>query len=274
MNANISLTRIFSSVIMVPLALLWAIPLFWTFWTAFRPKELAISSSAELRFSLQNFATAWDAAPFQMYYINTIIIVTGILAVQLVTVVLAAYAFARMRFWGRDIVLMIVMIQLMIPADILIAPNYRIIRDLSLLDTKLAIMIPFFASAFGIFLLRQTFKSIPYEYEEAAKMEGSGVLRTIWLVYVPLSLPSLLAFSIVSVSHHWNNFLWPLIVTNSPENRPLTVGLSIFAQSFETGAQWAEVTAATLIVTAPLLAGFFMFQRGFINSFMQSGVKS
>lgn len=265
--------RKLSDVFMYIFALLWALPLAWTLLTAFRPKELAGSPSLELSFTLDNFIHAWQGAPFDRYFLNTLIIVFGILAVQLVTITLAAYAFARLNFWFKDILLMLTMVQLMIAADILIAPNYMILRDLGLLDTKLGIMIPYFASAFGIFLLRQQFKSVPYELEEAAKMEGCGVLRIIYHVYMPLSIPSFVAFGLVSVSHHWNNFLWPLIVTNSVENRPLTVGLALFAQSFETGVQWAEATAATLLVTFPLLIGFFIFQRSFINSFMQSGIK-
>ncbi|MCI3921302.1 carbohydrate ABC transporter permease [Paenibacillus sp. TRM 82003] len=251
------------------MAIGWCVPLALTVWTAFRPE----SPDGLFSFTLGNFAYAWSAAPFDQYYWNTIVIVLGILAVQLVTVTLAAYAFGRLRFWGRDALLMIVLVQIMVPADMLIAPNYGIIRELGLFDTKLAVMIPYFASAFGIFLLRQTFKSVPYELEEAARMEGCGVLRIIRTVYVPLSIPAYVAFSIVSISHHWNNFLWPLIVTNSEENRPLTVGLAMLAQAFETGAAWSEVTAATIIVTLPLLLGFLLFQRGFINSFMHSGIK-
>ncbi|AOY78453.1 carbohydrate ABC transporter permease [Clostridium formicaceticum] len=255
------------------LALVWVIPLLWMVVTAFQPKHLATTLNFHIAFTLDNFIGAWGAAPFLQYYVNTFIIVFGILGIQIVTATLAAYAFARLEFRGKDIVFMLVLIQLMIPTDILIFPNYRVLAGLSLLDTKLGIMLPYFATAFGIFLLRQTFKSIPYELEEAAKLDGCNLVQRIWHIYVPLAKPTYIAFGLVSVSHHWNNFLWPLIVTNSVENRPLTVGLAIFAQSFETGAQWAEVTAATFLVIFPLLLAFFVFQRQFISSFMQSGIK-
>lgn len=104
-------------------------------------------------------------------------------------------------------------------------------------------------------------------------MEGCSWFQILWRVYVPLAKPTYIAFGLVSVSYHWNNFMWPLIITNSVENRPLTVGLAIFAQSFETGAQWAEVSAATVMVIFPLLLAFLLFQRQFINSFIHSGVK-
>ncbi|CAG7617340.1 carbohydrate ABC transporter permease [Paenibacillus allorhizosphaerae] len=259
--------------LMYLLAAIWIIPLAWTVLTSFRPRDLIVASGWTLQFTFDNYIRAWDAAPFGQYYVNTIEIVIGILAVQLVTVILAAYAFARLRFWGKDVLLMLVMMQIMVPPDILIVQNYQVLKSLHLIDTKLGIMIPYFASAFGTFLLRQTFKSVPYELEEAARMDGCNVLQIIMKVYAPLAIPSIISFGIVSISHHWNAFLWPLIVTNSPENRPLTVGLAIFAHASETGAQFAEVTAATLIIAIPLLVGFFTFQKGFINSFMHSGVK-
>lgn len=254
------------------LAVLWAIPLFWLVITAFKPGTEATNLTS-LSFSLENFKNAWEAAPFAQYYLNTLIIVLGILFVQLVTATLAAYAFARLEFKGKNIIFMLFLVQIMIPVDVLIFPNYSILSSMSLVDTKLGIMLPYFATAFGIFLLRQTFKGIPYELEEASRMDGCNIFRIIWHVYVPLARPTYVAFGLISVSHQWSNFLWPLIVTNSVENRPLTVGLSIFAKSFETGAQWGVVTAATLLVIFPMLLAFFIFQKQFISSFMHSGIK-
>ncbi|TKI58273.1 carbohydrate ABC transporter permease [Brevibacillus antibioticus] len=265
--------RKITTVGMYGLAVLWLFPLLWAVWTSFRPRELATSWSFSTDFTLDNFAKVWDAAPFDQYYINTFLIVTGILVAQMITATLAAYAFAKLQFWGKDVLFVLFLVQLMVPADILIFPNYNVLRDLSLLDTKIGIMLPYFASAFGVFLLRQTFKTIPHELEEAARMEGCSWFQILWRVYVPLAKPTYIAFGLVSVSYHWNNFMWPLIITNSVENRPLTVGLAIFAQSFETGAQWAEVSAATVMVIFPLLLAFLLFQRQFINSFIHSGVK-
>ncbi|MFB9277922.1 carbohydrate ABC transporter permease [Cohnella cellulosilytica] len=259
---------------MIVMGILWFVPFAWILWTSIRPSELAMQADfTTLKFTLSNFVDAWQGAAFNQYYINTIIIVLGILIFQLFSVTLAAYAFARLAFWGSNAMLIVVMIQIMIPPESLIAPNYLTISDMNLYDTKLAIMLPAFASAFGIFLLRQTFKAVPVEMDEAARLEGCNMVQMIWRIYVPLSVPTLIAFSIVSISAHWNSFLWPLIVTSSPENRPLTVGLAIYAGSSETGAQWSAVSAATLIIVLPLIAGFLIFQRKFINSFMHVGVK-
>jgi len=146
-----------------------------------------------------------------------------ILIAQFVLCTLAAYAFARFEFFGRDVIFMLVLVQLMVMPDILIVENYRTMKFLGLLDTITAIGLPYMASGFGIFLLRQTFKTIPKELDEAARVEGANFLQVLWKVYVPLARPVYVAYGLVSVSYHWNNFLWPLIVTNSVETRPLTV---------------------------------------------------
>ena len=128
------------------------------------------------------------------------------------------------------------------------------------------------ASAFGIFLLRQTFKTVPRELDEAARVEGAGALETLWRVYVPLARPVYIAYGLVSVSYHWNNFLWPLIVTNSVQSRPLTVGLQVFS-SVDQGVDWSIITAATLMTSGPLLVAFLLFQRQFVQSFMRAGIR-
>lgn len=259
--------------LMLLLSVLWLVPLMWMAVTAFRPKQVALDSLFSLQFTLDNFGRVWEAAPFAQYYVNTVLLVVVVFAVQMLTVTMAAYAFARLEFWGKTAVFLLFLVQIMVPADVLIFPNYNVLKELSLLDSKLGIMLPYYASAFGIFLLRQTFKTLPSELDDAAVVEGASKWRILWTIYVPLSRPAYLAFALVSVSYQWNNFLWPLIVTNSVENRPLTVGLAIFAQSFEVGAQWTEVSAATLLVIAPLMLLFLLFQRQFINSFIHSGIK-
>jgi sn-glycerol 3-phosphate transport system permease protein len=134
-------------------------------------------------------------------------------------------------------------------------------------------MAPYFATAFGTFLMRQSFQSIPRELEDAALMDGAHWWQLIRYIYLPLSKPALIAFSIVSVTSHWNEFLWPLMVINSPDNRPLTVGLAMFTRGAEGAQAWGTIAAGTFIVIAPLLIGFVLFQRRFINSFMTTGLK-
>ena len=254
------------------LALLWILPLLFAIWAAFHEIESTTHFTPSASWTLENFRRAWEAAPFARYFLNTIILVTLILACQLVLGTLAAYAFARFAFRGREIAFALVLCQLMVSPDILLVENYRTMSALGLVDTIPAIALPYIASAFGIFLLRQTFRTIPRELDDAARVEGASALQTLLKVYVPLAKPTYIAYGLVSVSFHWNNFLWPLIVTNSTEARPLTVGLQIFS-SGDQGVDWSIICAATLMTSAPLLVGFLLFQRQFVQSFIRAGIR-
>jgi sn-glycerol 3-phosphate transport system permease protein len=254
------------------LGLLWILPLAYAAWAAFHPPAYATQFSLSAPLTLENFQRAWNAAPFARYMLNTFVLVTMVLAAQFVLSTLAAYAFARYSFPGRDVLFGLVLLQLMIMPDVLIVENYRLMSWLGVRDTILAVGLPYFASAFGIFLLRQTFKTVPRELDEAARMEGASAWQILMKVYVPLARPVYVAYGLVSVSHHWNNFLWPLIITNSVESRPLTVGLQVFA-STDQGIDWSVITAATLLSAAPLLVAFLLFQRQFVQSFMRAGIR-
>ena len=254
------------------LALIWILPLAYAVWAAVHPSEFAAHFVPNAPLTAENFVKAWNAAPFARYFLNTFLLVSMILAMQLVLCTLAAYAFARFDFAGRDLAFILVLLQLMIMPDVLIVENYRTMTGLGLVDTIPAIGLPYMASAFGIFLLRQTFKTVPRELDEAARVEGAGPLQVLLKVYVPLAKPVYIAYGLVSVSYHWNNFLWPLIITNSVSTRPLTVGLQIFASS-DQGIDWSVVTAATLMTSAPLLVAFLLFQRHFVQSFMRAGIR-
>ena len=254
------------------LALLWILPLAYAVWTAFHPPEFSTRLELLAPLTLDNFRRAWAAAPFARYFLNTTLLVAMILGAQLVLSTLAAYAFARYTFRGRKVAFALVLVQLMIMPDILLVENYKTMAHLGLVDTLFAIGLPYFASAFAIFLLRQTFLGVPKELDEAARVEGASALQTLWRVYVPLARPVYTAFALVSVSFHWNNFLWPLIVTNSVSARPLTVGLQVFS-SVDQGVDWSIITAATLLTSAPLLVAFLLFQRQFVQSFMRAGIK-
>ncbi|HUD58604.1 MAG TPA: carbohydrate ABC transporter permease [Acetobacteraceae bacterium] len=254
------------------LGLIWLLPLLYAAWTAFHPAIYATHFSPLAPLTLANFETAWQAAPFSRYLLNTVILVTLILAVQFVLCTLAAFAFARLTFRGRDLLFAVVLLQLMVMPDVLLVENYRTVVQFHLADTIVAIALPYLGSAFGIFLLRQTFLTIPQPLDDAARLEGCGLLARLWRVYVPLARPTYIAYGLVSVSYHWNNFLWPLIITNSVTTRPLTVGLAVFATT-DQGIDWSIVTAATLMTSAPLLVAFLLFQRQFVQSFMRAGIR-
>jgi sn-glycerol 3-phosphate transport system permease protein len=264
-------------VLVVAIVFAWATPFLWMLVAAFRPERFGGSGMATLIPdyvpTLANFVEAWESADFALYYVNTLIICAGILTVQLVTISLAGYAFARLEFPGRTLLFYLFLLQLMLVPVVLLVPNLRTIAQLGLYDTLGGVMAPYFASAFGTFLMRQSFRAIPRELEDAALVDGARWWQLIGHVYLPLAMPAVIAFAIVSVTTHWNEFLWPLMVINSPENRPLTVGLATFTRGAEGAQAWGVNAAGTLLCIAPLIIGFALFQRRFVNSFMASGLK-
>lgn len=258
------------------LAILWSVPVIWALVASFRPAN-DVLSRGDVWFSstitAENYTRAWSLAPFGQYYINTIIVVLIILVVQLVTIVLAGFAFANYEFFGKRWLFFFVLLQMMIPTSALLAPNFATIREMGLFDTRLAIAIPYFGSAFGTFLMRQAFLEVPRDLVDAGVIDGCSWWQLIFNVYLPPAVPSLVAFGLSSATWHWNEFLWPLIITNSDTSRPLTAGLVRFTQLGEIGAQWSLLSAATIIVAAPLFILFLIFQRRFIQSFLHSGLK-
>ena len=270
---RISIGKVLVMTLMSVLLLVNMIPIIWVIRTAFIPQNLALDLTAVAAPVLDNFKRVLEAAPFGKYYGNTLFITLGVLAVQFVLITLAGYAFARIDFYGSKVLFVIFLSQMMIAPEVLILPNYSMMAKWGLTDTKIGIMLPFFASAMGTLIVRQTMKTIPYELEEAAKVDGANLCQILWRVYVPLLKPAYISFGMISAAFQWNNFLWPLVMTDSVEKRPLSLGLAMFAMSYETGAQWSDVSAATVLVCAPLLILFVLFQKQFMESFMHSGIK-
>ncbi|WMS45279.1 carbohydrate ABC transporter permease (plasmid) [Acuticoccus sp. MNP-M23] len=254
------------------LALAWISPLVFAVWAAFHTPSAAVSFDLSAPWTLDNVRAVWAQAPWLTYFFNTVKLVGLVLTGQFILCTLAAYAFARFTFRGREALFLLVLLQLFILPEVLIVENYAIVSNLGLFDTTLGMAMPYMASAFGIFLLRQAFKSVPRELEDAARVEGCSVLGVLWRVYVPVARPVYLAYALVSVSTHWNNFLWPLIITNSPDTRPLTVGLSLFGAP-ESGVDISMISAATLMTITPLIVAFLIFQRQFMQAFLTSGIK-
>lgn len=256
-------------------ALLWAVPFAWMAVASLRPGVPADIASLTPAgpFGFDNFVMAWKSGAFPLWYLNTLTVCGGILAVQLVTISMAGYAFARLRFPGQGLLFTAFLLQLLLIPPLLIVPNLQTLVSLRLYDTLLGIMTPYFASAFGVFLMRQTFRAIPRDYEEAAMLDSAGIATLIRHVLLPLARPGLIAFAIVSLTAHWNEFLWPLMAVSSPKSQVLTVGLASFASGAEAGAAWGIVAAGTVLVAAPLLAVFLVFQRRFVSSFVFSGIK-
>ena len=267
-------SKVAAYVILTPLALLMLVPLVFMFTTSV--KTLGDILSLEFRWipqrlAFENFQRVVEVMPFTRYLYNTASIVAMTFLVQSVTISLAAYAFARLRFAGRDLLFFLFLVQLMIPATSIIIPNYQTIRAFGILNTRLAVGMVYFASAYGTFLMRQAFRAIPRDLEDTAKLDGCNGLRVIQHVLLPLTKPSLVAFAFVSGTFHWNNFFWPLLVTDTARARTLTVGLAMLTQATESTPEITITMAAAVMITAPLFVLFILFQKPFIESFAGAG---
>lgn len=247
------------TILIALISVLWVAPTVWTFYETF------VSKSAHLTWA--NLSAAWQSAPFLEYGLNTLIIVFGLFAVQSVFGAVAGFVLAKQRFFLRSLFFVIFLLQIVIPIYALIVPDYELLRTLHLLNTRSGIMLPYATSGIAVLAFYQSFRGVPIEIEEAARLDGCSPAQLLRHIYLPAAFPALAAFSVVSVSFHWTDFLWPLIVTSSNHARPLVVGLAMLSQSSESGAQWQLIAAATVLVTSPILLIFALFSKRIIGAF-------
>ncbi|HJP29234.1 MAG TPA: carbohydrate ABC transporter permease [Candidatus Latescibacteria bacterium] len=220
----------------------------------------------------RNYVDAIRYGVIDRYLGNSFIYAVVITSLQLFFNILAAYAFARMRFFGRDLLFGMLLATMMVPPAVLLIPNFLVIRELGLVDTLWGVIIPGFAGAFGIFLLRQAFLNIPAELEHAARIDGCGSWGILRHVILPLSKPAIITLGLFTFMGAWNMFEWPLIVLSNQDYYPLTVGLSLFRS--ETSADWPRVFAASVMGAAPLIVLFLVAQRYLVGGISLSGMKT
>jgi len=265
------------SIVLTSITGFFVFPVIWSFLTALKaPSEVFTNPFAMLPRQVNliaNVQEVLERMPFPRYLLNTIIITFVLAAIQIALALPAGYAFARLQFPGRDALFILFLTRLVIAPEALFLPNYVTIARLKLLDTYLAVMLPYFSSAVAVFLFRNGFRQIPQELEDAARLDGCTGLRFIIHIGIPLIRPAILAFAITSLVYHWNAFFWPLLVTSTDRARTLTVGLALFGMKAESGAEWALTMTATWIVIGPLAVAFLFLQTKIIGAFIQSGLK-
>lgn len=218
----------------------------------------------------RNYVGAVQAVPLFRFWLNSFAISTVLMLTQVITAALAAYAFARLRFKGRDALFLLYLGTMMVPSQVTLIPRFLIIRRLHLIDTYAGLGLPMLIYVLGTFIMRQYFLTLPYELEDAARIDGCGRLRTFWHVMLPLSKPALATVAIFSFKNTWNEFLWPLIVLNTYEKYPIQVGLALFRSNVNT--HWEMLLAGTVIAMAPLVLIFFFGQRYFIRGISLTGL--
>jgi ABC-type glycerol-3-phosphate transport system permease component len=219
-----------------------------------------------------NYADALAEAPLGRFLLNSLVCALGITLLQLLTGVLAAYALSRLEFRGKSLVFGLIVATMMVPGEVTIVPNYLTLASLGALDGYIALIAPFAASGFGVFLLHQFFKAFPKELEEAARMDGASRLRILFQFLVPLSAPALVAFGIYAFVGAWNQYLWPLIVTQSTDMRTVQVGIGMFRSQNE-ATSWGRIMAATTMLVAPSVVLFVATQKQFVRGVTMSGIK-
>ena len=222
-------------------------------------------------FEWANYVDAWQASDFARYYMNTAVMALFIVGGQLLFASAAGYAFARLDFPGRNVLFWVVLATMMVPVYVTLIPSYLIVRGLGWLDTFPALIVPRLVSAFGIFLMRQYYLSLPVELEEAALVDGASRLRTWWSIGLPMSLPALATLAIFAFLFAWNDFLWPLIVTTSPDMRVVQLGLAMFSGRY--GTRWALLAAGTVTATVPAILAYLVGQRWLLRGITIEGRK-
>jgi len=249
-------------------------PFYWMIVTSLQPQDAVFTVPPELwpkHPTFQNYIDAWNAAPWLRYFGNTFFVASASTLISLVTSSLAAFAFATINFKGREALFNLVLSVMMIPTATTLIPNFLIIRTLGWFDTFYALIIPFAASVFGIFLLRQYFMSTPVELWEAAQIDGASRLRYFSSIALPLAKPAIVTIAINSFLGSWTSFLWPTVMTQSQDKQLIEVALNSFLG--EKGQQWSQLAAASVFTTIPIIILFFFVQRQFIEGIGGGGIK-
>ena len=265
--------RLIVHLMLVAGAFVAAMPFLWMITTSLKPAGALYQQPLlfPVHFEWSNYVEAWSPAPFPRFFLNSTIMAVGITLAQTLLSGMAGYAFARLRFPGRDALFFVVLGTMMVPFPVTLIPSYIIVANLGWLDTYQALIVPRAASAFAIFLFRQFFRTIPHEFEEAARIDGAGRLTVFWRIALPLSKPVVAASAVFSFLFAWNDFLWPLVVTSSPRMQPIQVGLAMFQGQY--GTFWTLLMAATVLTIIPAIIVFLFAQRRFIEGLTAGGLK-
>ena len=270
------LSLVFVHGFLIAAAIFILLPFVWMLVTSIKPPNEIFSAQLRLLprqfYGVENYSFALGNAPLLRYALNGVIICTGILIVQLLVAIPCAYALAKLRFPGRGLLFTLILLSLAIPIQVPALPLYIGLAWAGQLNTYFSMMLPFFLSAFAIFLLRQFFRGFPDDILNAARLDGMSEFEIVWRIVTPSALPAIAAFSIFSIVAHWNDLYWPLIVVADNRIAPPPLGMLLFADA-ETGSNYGALTAAATILTAPLVLAFMVARRRFIQGITMTGVK-
>ncbi|MGI9433541.1 MAG: carbohydrate ABC transporter permease [Geminicoccaceae bacterium] len=236
-------------------------------------KEGNLAEACEMRPIVYNYTAAFNEAPLLRYMLNGVIVTVSIFVIQVIVALPCAYALAKLRFWGRDVVFGLVIFCLLIPVHAIALPLYIMLAKAGLTNSYAALIIPWTISVFGIFLMRQFFKTVPDDLIDAARMDGMSEFSIVWRVMLPTAVPALLAFAIFSVVAHWNDYYWPrVVITGDRDLMTPPLGLRMFKSDLD-GNEYGPMMAATTVIVTPLVVAFLLAQRRFIEGITMTGMK-
>ncbi len=261
-------------IVLAAIALAVVFPFIWMLFTSFKPEPQIAQYPPRLfptTWTLENYVNVWSRIPFARLLLNSIILAGGVTAISLFLDAMAAYALARLDFPGRDAIFIVILIALMLPFQVMFIPLFVIVHDLGMLDSYSGLIVPRATNAFGIFMLRQFFMTLPRELDEAARIDGTSEWGIFWKIILPLSGPALATLAIFHFMYNWNDFLWPLLITSSTEMRTLPAGLALFVGQHV--VEYGVVMAGAVLTLLPLLVAFLFAQRYFIQGIAMSGIK-
>lgn len=276
MNSPTFFFRAVRHLLLMTGALIFLTPFIWMVLTSLKPVDEVFTRELTLlptRLALvENYTEALTRVPLLRYLWNGIVVCAAILVLQILVLLPAAYAFAKLEFRGKTWAWRLVLLALMIPHQATAIPTYVMLHHMGMLNTLSALIVPFSISAFGIFLMRQFFRTVPDDLVHAARLDGMSEFELVWRVMLPAAVPALFAFAIFSVVWHWNDYFWPLLVISSPELATPPLG-TMFFRNEEAGINYGPLMAGTVLITAPLLLLFIAAQKRFIEGVTLTGVK-
>lgn len=268
------LKKFFIYMVLILGCIITVIPFIWMISTSLKPfNEVFLMPPKWIpsKIMWENYVEVQNKIPLLRYFLNSVLITLGITLGTVVTTVLAAFAFSRVKFWGRDIIFSIFIGTMMIPGEVILIPNYITISKIGWMNTYKGLIVPWTVSVFSIFLLRQFFLGIPEILYSAAKIDGCSDFEFLWRIMVPIAKPALITIALLRIINSWNEYLWPLIVTNVPNMRTLPVGLMTFTS--EAGADYHLLMAAATMIIIPILIVYFVLQKYIISGMTKSGIK-
>lgn len=255
-------------------ALTMLLPFFWMISTSFKTAGQAVAMPPVWipdDLQIANYEKALSMAPFGRYFLNSVLVTAISTTGELITTILAAFAFSRLEFYGKNVLFLLLISTMMVPGELLTIPNFVTLSKWQLINTYPSLFLPFLANVFSIYILKEAFEAIPDEIYYAAKVDGSSDWRYLWTVMVPMAKSSIVSIAILGIVGSWNSFMWPLIVTTEQSMRTLPVGLQAFTT--EAGTQFELLMAASTIVVLPMIIVYLFLQKNIIEGLASGGSK-